>query len=66
MDFLNEIKLVFLLLKKYGNESLLNDFEEFSDFAIKRFEMINLDGYDLPLIAKMFYALNENIDNLES
>lgn len=66
MDFLNEIKLVFLLLKKYGNESLLNDFEEFNDFAIKRFEMINLDGYDLPLIAKMFYALNENIDNLES
>lgn len=66
MDFLNEIKLVFLLLKKYGDESLLNDFEGFSDFAEKRFGMINLDGYDLPLVVKMFYALNENIDNLES
>lgn len=66
MDFLDEIKLVFLLLQKYGDESLLNDFEGFSNFAEKRFEMINLDGYDLPLVAKMFYALNENIDNLKS
>ena len=66
MSFLKDIKLAYFTLEKFANEELLNSFNDFCDFAYKRFPLVNLENQDVSELGKLYYGLLINLDKLKS